>query len=254
MRDVLSIGANVRDIAWDALDLEGLDATERARMGAEWAHRMKQEHLAVGAFAMITRELAEVGCEPTILALMAKASCDEVRHTEICRRFAVAALGAQAFGRVRGVPKIPAHPDYSMSIRALLHAVEMCCLGETCTGVYLTAMHERATHPTARRALEALLEDEIDHGRVGWGLLASADDASRSVVARELPAMAARMLGPIVGAHAPAERTGHALAAYGCIPHDEAVALYRDALTDILIPGFEAARVDTRALTSFGAQ
>ena len=51
--------------------------------------------------------------------------------------------------------------------RVLLHVVEMCCMSETLTGVYFTEMLARTTDVVAREAIESLLEDEIDHGRVG---------------------------------------------------------------------------------------
>jgi hypothetical protein len=249
MKDVLSVGAQVREIPWADLALDSLSPEQRARLGHDWRHRMEQEHLAVGAFAMITQELAEVGCDPTVLAFVAKASCDEVRHAEICRRLAVSALGASAVpARVRGTPKIPAHAEQPMPVRALLHAVEMCCLGETCTGVYLTTMHEHATHPTARRALEALLEDEIDHGRMGWALLSTADEASKAIVSRELPAMTSRALGAVLGAKLRCERADEALYPFGYVPNDEAVALYRKTLDDVLVPGFEMTGVDPKPM------
>jgi hypothetical protein len=55
----------------------------------------------------------------------------------------------------------------------LLHMVEMCCLSETFTGVFLTEMLARMPEGSPRMAVESLLEDEIDHGRVGWAYLAA---------------------------------------------------------------------------------
>src|SRR5437773_2319643 len=178
-----------RKIPWDDLAaIESLDPARRAKIGASWRERMKQEHLAVGAFARITLELAEVGSEPVVLSLVARAASDEVRHAEVCRRLAAGMLGGDNVPRrLRGVPRVPAHASASVAECALLHVVEMCCLSETFTGVYLTEMLARATNGAARGALESLLEDEIDHGRAGWAHLAAVGGGEPGLM-QELPA------------------------------------------------------------------
>ena len=61
-----------------------------------------------GAFALLTQELAELGCEGAVLGLVARAASDEVRHAETCRRMAVATMGTQGVPRTwRGLPRIP---------------------------------------------------------------------------------------------------------------------------------------------------
>src|SRR5262249_38789281 len=99
-----------KEIVWSELDARALDAHKRAIVGKTWRERMRQEHLAVGAFAMVAQELAEEGCEPVVLSLITRAASDEVRHTEVCRRVAVALLGDEAVpARLRGLPSIPRH-------------------------------------------------------------------------------------------------------------------------------------------------
>ena len=125
---------------------------------------MRQEHLAVGAFALMTPELAGIGCEAAVLGLVARASADEVRHAEVCRRMAVIMLGEdQVPPAWRGLPKVPLQVGADARTRALRHVVEMCCLSETLTGAFFTEMHARATDAVARTVVESLLEDEIDH-------------------------------------------------------------------------------------------
>jgi hypothetical protein len=165
-----------RAIDWDALteDVRSLPPTARTVLGETWKERMRQEHLAVGAFALLTQELAQQGCDATVLGLVARASADEVRHAQVCGRMAVAMLGHEAVPRVwRGLPKVPAHATVNAKTRVLLHVVEMCCLSETLTAVFFAEMVSRATHSAARAVVESLLEDEIDHSRVGWAYLAT---------------------------------------------------------------------------------
>jgi len=236
-----------RPIPWDALDASHLDARQRAVVGMSWRSRYEQEHLAVGAFAIIARELAEEGCDPVVLALAARAAWDEVRHADICRRLAVALLGeTDVPPRFRGTPRVPEHPDVTPSDRVLLHVVEMACLSETMTGVFFTEMAARTTDPAARVAVESLLEDEIDHGRLGWAYLAErARDGTHGVVVTALPAMLDRTVGSIL---APAKRTKKrddaALESLGYLGSLASAAVYARALEGVIFPGFEATRVD----------
>jgi hypothetical protein len=152
--------------------------------------------------------------------------------------------------RLAGVPRVPRHPSAPLRERALLHVVEMCCLNETFTGVYFTETLARADDPVARAAVESLLEDEIDHGRVGWAHLAACcrEGWGQAVVSAALPALLARAVGAIMGpataARAPADRV---LEAHALLHGASIAALYRSALADVVLPGFDAVGVDTAA-------
>jgi len=236
-----------RSIDWDALaeSAQSLALGARAAVGETWRERMRQEHLAVGAFAQITQELAAIGCNGVVLALVARAAADEVRHTETCRRFAVALLGQDAVPRGwRGLPDIPRHPGQDASVRALLHVVEMCCLSETLTGVFFTEMRARASNPTARAVVESLLEDEVDHGKVGWAYLADrARSGSIERLAEALPDMLERTFGYALQGRGQAE-DDEASEAFGYVREGARAAIFRRALKDVVVPGFEAVGVD----------
>lgn len=242
-------GGARRAIPWDEIDHRTLDARRRRTLGEAWLARARQEHLAVGAFARIAHALAEEGCEPVVLELVARAAADEVRHAELCARYAAAWLGEGAVPRrFRGVPKIPEHPDADPATRVLLHVVEMCCFSETFTGVYLGEMHARATESVARALLESLLEDEIDHGRAGWAYVAErARDGRLGGLAEALPALVARTTAGVLGASA--EDDDPALEAHGWLGRTAAAAVYRRALSEVILPGFEAVGLDVTSLT-----
>jgi len=186
-----------RVVDWTALK-EGaltLPKAERAVVGGTWRERMRQEHLAVGAFSLLTQELAEQGCDAAVLSLVARAVADEVRHTKVCGQSAVAMLGPSAVPKAwRGLPTVPPHDGLDARTRVLLHMVEMCCLSETLTGVFFTEMIARASNTAARTVVESLLEEEIDHGRVGWAYLATRRE-SLGGLAEALPSMLDRTFG-----------------------------------------------------------
>jgi len=226
-----------RDIAWAELDARELAPEKRAVVGASWRERARAEHLAVGAFALIAQELAQEGCDPIVLALATKASWDEVRHAETCRKMAIA-LGEKMPKAYRGLPKVPMHADADATTRVLLHVIEMCCLSETITGVYFTEMHRRATHPIARAVIASLLEDELDHGRLGWAYLAARHRAGAlDGLVDALPAMiertALRALVPRRDA-----MDDRAMEAFGFLGNAAATESIRRALDEVIAPGF----------------
>jgi hypothetical protein len=233
--------------AWDASALDALDAEARARVGGVWRERQRQEHLAVGAFALLAAELAADGCEPVVLALAARAAADEVRHAEVCRRLAAGLLGEEAVpARLRGCPRVPRHEGAAAEDRVLFHVVEMCCLSETFTGVYLTEMLARTTHPVARAAVESLLEDEIDHGRVGWAYLATrAAERRVAGLAEALPGMLDRTIGRVLRACRKApEADDPAREAFGFLGNDAGAAIFTRTLGEVILPGLEMLGVD----------
>ncbi len=237
-----------RAIPWEEHDAASLPEQVRRRVGLDWLARTKQEHLAVGAFSEIALELAAVGVDSVVLALITQAAADEVRHADLCRRLAVSLLGAgEVPARFHGVPRIPRHPDVPPRERALLHVVEMCCLNETFTGVYLTEMLNRATNVTARAAIESLLEDEIDHGRVGWAHLSTAcREGWGSAIHARLPDLLDRTVAEVVcGPRAEEGVADESLASsYGFLSPRAGAAVYRHALAEVILPGFEAAGLD----------
>jgi hypothetical protein len=240
-------GGARRVIAWEELDAAPLGDRGRRTVGGTWRERMRQEHLAVRAFSLLARELAERGCDPVVLSLVTRASCDEVRHAEVCRQFAVALLGPEAVpSGFRGLPRVPMHDGSSPGQRVLFHVVEMCCLSETLTGVYFTEMVARATEPVARTVIESLLEDEIDHGRVGWAYLAERARA-RDVdgLADALPSMLERTFAAILDAeHPAASEDDRKLEAYGTLTPRAGAEVYGQALRTVILPGFEELGID----------
>jgi hypothetical protein len=248
--ELRSVGGGARrSIAWDDLDAAALGARGRAVVGASWRERMKQEHLAVGAFALLARELAEVGCDLVVLSLLTRASSDEVRHAEICRRFAVALMGEDEVpSRVRGLPKVPMHDEASAEERALFHVVEMCCLSETLTGVFLTEMLAVTTDSVARIAIESLLEDEIDHGRVGWAYLAERAAEGRTTgLSAALPRMLDRTFHAVFDAASRAKPDDAKLERCGFLGMHASARIYARTLQDVILPGFEQLGIDVAA-------
>jgi hypothetical protein len=237
-----------RAIGWEALDASSLDPQAKRVVGETWRERMRQEHLAVGAFSVLAWELAAEGADTEVLSLVTRAAADEVRHADLCRRMAARFLGDDAVpARFRGVPRLPRHAGKDRATRVLLHVVEMCCVSETITGVYFTEMVKRATFAPARAVVESLLEDEIDHGRAGWAYLAARASAKATWGLPEaLPDILARVVGPTLDRAAlRKEPDDEAKEAFGYLGLDTGARVVRRALKDVILPGFDLLGVDT---------
>jgi hypothetical protein len=234
------------DIPWDA-ELPALDADRRRRLASAWRWRMEQEHLAVGAFSLLAVELARVGCHSVVLSLVTRAAADEVRHADICRRLAEIHGGAPILGQLSGVHGFPDFEGASPEDAALYHIVEMCCLSETFTGVYFTEMLDRTTHPLGHTAVQSLLEDEIDHGRVGWAHLAAVRRAGGGAsLSRVLPELVRMTVKPVMDdARRAPEGDDAVIDAHGYLGRDRGAAIYAETLFEVIFPGFEALGVDT---------
>jgi hypothetical protein len=242
-----------REIPWDAPLDPALDEVGRRRVGAAWRARMEQEHLAVGAFSRLALDLAEVGCDSVVLALVTRAAADEVRHADVCRRIAVRHLGEDEVpGRLRGLAGFATRAAAATHDDVLLHVVEMCCLSETFTGAYFTEMLERTTNPMARAAVESLLEDEIDHGRVGWAYLAQVKrDGGGARLDGALDELLFTAVKPVFDeATLYPEADDPQLEAHAYLSTAAARAVYAKTLAGVVLPGLDALGVQTQRARS----
>ncbi|MFO0617891.1 MAG: hypothetical protein U0414_35200 [Polyangiaceae bacterium] len=241
-----------RDIPWDA-DVAPLSDARRAKLVHAWTWRREQEHLAVGGFARLSYEAAAHGCEPATLALLTRAATDEVPHADVCRRVVEKHLGAPLPTAMRGAPEPDAplrgRPTEASARALLLRIVETCCVSETMTGVYFTEMLEVATHPLGRAVVLSLLEDEVDHGRVGWAYLAAAcRDGLAGAVADELPGILESHVAFVFDdAVSHPEADDPELDQHGYVGRARAADIYRHGLRTVVLPGFDALDLDTRA-------
>ncbi len=225
------------------LDLTSLDTARRELIGQTWVWRMEQEHLAVPTFARFAIELADLGCQPATLELCTKAIADEARHVAAFREIARAIVG-DGVPLVRGVPPIgEPWPNCSRTEQLAIDITEVCCIGETLKAMYLARIFETACEPI-REVVKWLLTDEIDHGRLGWVYLAELHTSGVSLarVGEALSSLVERQLGH---AFESTDSEEPALQPFGYLGPAAAMAIYRDGLAKMVLPGFDALGVDT---------
>jgi hypothetical protein len=227
----------MRPLADDDLTIARLSDGERRAVAEVWAGRAAAERTAAESFAVIGDDLAAVGAPAELIALARRAVDDELRHAELCRRVASAYRGAPLPPPAPLPLRVPVHAGAAPEVRRALHVVGMCCLNETTGSAFLEACLAEAHAPLARAALRALLSDEIDHARIGWGFLSSA--------ASLRPAIAAWVPSLLEGnRRAWRERLrtgGGALAAHGCPTAARVDAALEGAERDLILPGLRRA-------------
>lgn len=224
--------------------VDALDDDARAIVARSWADRAERELGAAAGFAAMCRNLFEAGVTHDTLWLAARATCDEMRHSEICRYVASRYAG-------RDVPRPAARPavdvrfgDADASLSRVLHAVVSSCMSESIGSAFLRVCVEQARGALVEAALRELLHDEIDHGRIGFALLASLDVATRTHVENALPVLL-RMAR--TGWFERAEvQPNDAPKGHGCLSPKELRALVDDALSQLVLPGFAHVGLDVR--------
>lgn len=243
-----------RAIPWD-LALSPLDPERRAKLVHAWSWRREQEHYAVSTFCDLARNAARLGCDSAILALLTRAATDEVHHADLCKRVVEKHTG-------RALPAILSGADDSRLDQAadprqalLFRIVETCCISETMTGAYFTEMLLVASNPLARAVILSLLEDEIDHGKVGWAYLAAARRDGRTAgLSGALPELLRRNVKEVIddGREAP-EEDDPELDQHGYMGRTRAARAYKRTLEQIIFPGFEALGIDAREARALAA-
>ncbi len=232
----------------DAID--ELSAKERAVIASVWIARAASERRVSDAFAIVHQALTDLGADPAITALAGRAVDDEMRHAELSRVVACRYAGTDLPHPERLSLVVPKHVGASDALRRVLHVIGQCCMNETIASAFLEAAIAETRAPLARAALRELLSDEVDHARIGWGLVASLDDATKRAVERWLPEMAIanlRMWRETPRLYPDDPR----LAAHGAPSLAVVERALLVAFRELVVPGFEKMSIDTTAVRAW---
>ena len=227
-------------------EIAGLDPEVRSKLARIWLSQASTEARVASSFATIHRGLVTLGADAGLVRLAARAIDDEHRHASLAED-----LAGRYAGRVVGPhpalpPQRPAHPTASSpTVRNALWVIGQCALNETFASAYLGAGYRGAKHPLARAALRELLEDEIDHARVGWAYLSTTPPALRRELDDWLLPLTVCNLREWRRLELPED---DALAAHGIPPAAVAREAIDAALADVVVPGFRTMGLDTSAI------
>ena len=147
-----------------------LDDESRRHAVAEWTGRMVEEQAASRLFAGLLPQMMRAGVDAQFQAATADAVVDELRHARLCAAI-VQALGGEARAALTGSDDVPRHDGVSPLESLLRNVLDVSCLGETIDVAVLEDRYRRARESTFRRVIAEILDDEINHSRLGWRLL-----------------------------------------------------------------------------------
>lgn len=231
----------------DATDeLAGLDPALRGELSKIWWAQSATELRVATSFAVVHRALSDLGAEPALTALAARAVDDEHRHAALCLDMAQRLRG----GALKEPPPLPAQqPQHREALdedeRRALFVIGQCALNETFANGYLTAAYRDATSPLARAAINELLRDEIDHSRLGWAFLSTLPASRRARISDWLVPLTLTNLREWQQS---ATTHTRAFAPHGVPRAEDVREALAEVVRDVMLPGFENVGLDTRAL------
>jgi hypothetical protein len=230
----------------DSPEIDALEPHERAHLSALWQRRAEGELRTSTVFAELYRFLVDDRACSAVLTTAAAAVGDELRHAETA-----ALVAARYGGRAPQLPNVEAIPSPSFgpfaAHGATLFAVLQSCLSESIGAAYLGVCWNQARGAVARTALHTILQDEIEHCRLGWAHLASrsGDASMRRVVSEGLPTLLARVT--LEWLKDPSDDYARATPGHGMLNPAETRRVLSEALESVIFPGFEHVGVDARA-------
>jgi hypothetical protein len=229
----------------------GPAASDRARN--EWLRRVEAEYRSAAITQHLTLWLIQIGASPDLIQDGLRIVKDELKHAELSHATYVAGGGREPPQIVRETLGLRAKAGEPLEHDVLRAAVEVFCLGETVAVRLFKQLRSGAVVPSARRALDRILRDEVRHRDFGWALLTwlsetAAGDSLLELARRELPGMFARLRGSYAPAAVRRETSvPDADRAWGLM----ASGLYAEILAEVLerdyVPRFARFGIDARA-------
>ena len=234
------------DLALPVTDatIDALSSEARELLGQRWLDRAQNELGTSTTFAELYRGLVALEAPATLLTVAARAVGDELRHSLICHAMAERYAGRtlrQPSGRVTPEPRFSGCSEREARV---LHVVLHTCLNEGVAAAYLGACLDEATSNSARVAVQSLLKDEIHHARLGWAFLASAKASDRELIGAALPELVREVARLWLGV---GDYPEHLAPGHGCLSFAALQRVFTDAITDLILPGFDHAGIASSA-------
>lgn len=225
-------------------ELPELPAEGRAAIAGEWWYRAWAERDSALRYARLHRAMVALDGPANLIESCARAATDESRHAALCARVAARFDPTDPFAEAP-TPAAPLGPgSLEPGQRLLYEMTAFGCVTESLNAALLLDTHEHATEPGVRRAVHALLSDEVQHARLGWAWLAVSEQ--RGTV-DWLAAHAPAMLAAAVSSNL---RDPDALCArwsdggLGYLARDQRVAVFVRCAVEVIAPGLARFGVD----------
>lgn len=165
---------------------------------SEWLRRVEAEYRSAAITQHLCLWLIQVGASPDLVELGLRIVSDELAHARLSHLVHTAAHGEGAPTLVRETLALKRHEREPLEHDIIRTGVEIFCLGETVAVPLFAEIRRPCVVPSARRALDRILRDEVRHRDFGWTLLGwlleqPYADVLRPIIVAELPAMFQRL-------------------------------------------------------------
>lgn len=172
----------------------------------EWLRRVQAEYTSAAITQHLGLWLIQIGASPDLIKAALRIVTDELEHARLSHVVYLRAGGTGAPRLERDHLEIRrtqsaaqgGHHRVMLESDVARTALAVFCLGETVAVPLFRGLREECSVPSARRALDRILRDEVRHRDFGWLLLdwlleqpCAAD--VRAIASAELPAMFARV-------------------------------------------------------------
>lgn len=214
------------------LTCEGLDADQRARVGAYWWRRAEGELTSWVGFQHVLADLRNEGSPAAVVELAERAVTDEYQHAVFCSEWA--ARFGHPVGELRPRSERAATFVGATDAENRLLRITLCCFTETVGCFILQHVRPVVTDSDLRHLNRRHLADELQHSRVGWGHLASLDEARKTFLRGRIPGLL-RLL-PGICCDGP-EEDYEDLIPFGYFTPRLLRAAQDEALREVILPG-----------------
>ena len=160
-----SLGSFTQSWAVGSPSQINLNTSADHERGHHWLQQAEGEHASVASFAKNSLHLLSAEAPSDLLLLSQRASLDEIRHAEVCYRFASQFLGNDFEPGQLDVEKSLENRDLQKIAKS---TIEEGCVAETIAAV---EAHFRANHTKVPMIKDALLQialEETNHAQLAW--------------------------------------------------------------------------------------
>jgi hypothetical protein len=236
------VGDEFPSLPWDDASIDALDHQARRALGAIWEARVRSELEVSAQFSAIRTNAARLAPDRALDAALASAIADEARHARLCSGVAQRYAGVLAPTDLEIGPLVR-FGSTNERVSLLLHLVLLSCINEVSSTFYLRTAMKQSSGKLASAVLRELLADDIEHARIGWTHLASAnvDAEAKRHVSSALPTLLrlSHEVWQNVSDHREPWFSEH-----GCPPRAVARASFELAVSEVILPGMAAVGVD----------
>ena len=215
-----------------------------ALVASTCTRRASLELHGAAAFTVVTQDLIDLRADVRIVDLSARAIAEEVRHAEIYRELAKSVGADVPLPRAEPIA-IPKYEGASAADERMLRVIAMCSINETMACSFLELCLAGATVPRVREALREVLEDEIEHARIGWAYLGSPDVGARERRVVEAALETLLRVQWTTWREQIATLPDFECPAYGCPSGASITRASIASMRELVLPGFARAGVDT---------